>query len=53
LAPAFLFSINAKVNLKFNDFDEIASHPMAAPVLLTFEDLFKKLKLETPDTILD
>ena len=42
LAPAFLFSINAKVDLKFDDFGEIASHPMAAPVLKSFEDLFKK-----------
>ena len=44
LVPSFLFSINAKVDLKFEDedFGEIAKHPMAAPVLESFEDLFKK-----------
>jgi hypothetical protein len=41
--PAFLFSINAKVDVKFNDFDDIADHPKAGPFMVAFEALFTKI----------
>jgi len=36
-APAFIFGINADMDIEFDDFEEIADHPMAAPAMATFE----------------
>jgi len=36
-APAFLFGINANMDIAFDDFEEIAEHPMAGPAMATFE----------------
>jgi hypothetical protein len=36
-APAFIFGINADMDIEFDDFEEIAEHPMAAPAMATFE----------------
>jgi len=40
-APVFMIAVNGKVNIKFTDIDEIESHPMAAPLMATFEQLFE------------
>ena len=40
-APAMLFQLNGNVQLDFDDFEEIEEHPMAAPILATFEQLFE------------
>jgi len=37
IAPAFIFGINANMNIEFDDFEEVAEHPMAAPAMATFE----------------
>ena len=42
IIPAFLFSLNGHLRLDFDDFDEIQEHPIAAPVLTTFAQLFEK-----------
>lgn len=49
IAPAFIFGINANMNIEFDDFEEVAEHPMAAPAMATFEQLFEGLFEETPD----
>jgi hypothetical protein len=36
-APVFIFGINGNIGIKFDDFEEIAEHPMAAPAMATFE----------------
>ena len=38
-APVFMIALNGKVNIKFNDFEEIENHPMAGPMMATFEQL--------------
>jgi len=35
-APAFIFGISGNVGIEFDDFEEIAEHPMAAPAMATF-----------------
>jgi hypothetical protein len=42
-SPALMLSINANVDLEFEDFDEILNHPMAQPMLVTFEQIFEQL----------
>jgi hypothetical protein len=51
-APAFIFGINANMNIEFDDFEEIAEHPMAAPAMATFEQLFEGMMEEAPDAFL-
>ena len=41
VAPAFIFGINANIDIEFDDFEEIAEHPMAAPAMATFVQLFE------------
>jgi len=52
-APAFIFGINANVNIDFDDFEEVAEHPMAAPAMATFEQLFEGLMEEGPDSFIN
>ena len=52
-APAFIFGINGNIGIKFDDFEEIAEHPMAAPAMATFEQLFEGLMEEAPDSFLN
>jgi hypothetical protein len=40
-APVFMLGLNANVNLTFDDFDSIKSHPMAGPGMVSFSDLFE------------
>jgi len=40
-APVFMLALQGKVNINFTDFEEIESHPMAAPLMATFEQLFE------------
>jgi hypothetical protein len=40
-APVFMMGLNANVNLTFDDFDAIKSHPMAGPAMVSFSDLFE------------
>jgi hypothetical protein len=42
-SPALMLSINANVDLEFEDFDEILNHPMAQPMLVAFEQIFEQL----------
>jgi len=49
-APAFIFGINGNMDIEFDDFEEIAEHPMAAPAMATFEQLFEGLLEDTPDS---
>ena len=51
-APAFLFGINANMDIDFDDFEEIADHPMAAPAMATFEQLFEGLMEDAPESFL-
>jgi hypothetical protein len=37
IVPAFVFGITGKLNIEFDDFEDIAEHPMAAPAMATFE----------------
>ena len=41
IVPAFVFGITGKVDIEFDDFEEISEHPMAAPAMATFSELFK------------
>ena len=36
-APIFVFGIIGNVKIEFDDFEEIAENPMAAPILVTFQ----------------
>ena len=40
-SPLLLFTLNGNVDLDFDDFEDIEEHPMAAPALATFGDLFE------------
>jgi len=53
IAPAFLFGITGNVAVEFEDFEEIAEHPMAAPAMATFEQLFEGLLEDAPDSFLE
>ena len=53
IAPAFIFGINANMNIEFDDFEEVAEHPMAAPAMATFEQLFEGLLEDSPDSFLN
>lgn len=48
IAPGFMLALNGKVNIKFNDFEEVEQHPMAAPLMATFEQLFEGMTGKTP-----
>jgi len=52
-APAFIFGINANMDIDFDDFEEIAEHPMAAPAMATFEQLFEGIMEEAPSEYLN
>lgn len=52
-APAFIFGINANMKVDFDDFEEVAEHPMAAPAMATFEQLFEGLLEEGPDSFIN
>ena len=52
-APAFLFGINANMDIAFDDFEEIAEHPMAGPAMATFEQLFEGLMEDAPEAFLN
>jgi len=53
VAPAFIFGINANMDIEFDDFEEIAEHPMAAPAMATFEQLFEGLLEDAPAEFLE
>ena len=52
-APVFMIAVNGKVNVKFNDFEEIESHPMAGPLMATFEQLFEGMLQRSPHEFMD
>ena len=52
-APAFIFGINGSIGIDFDDFEDIAEHPMAAPAMATFEQLFEGLMEDAPDSFLN
>jgi len=35
--PLTMLTLNANLNVKFEDFEEIEQHPMAGPALATFD----------------
>lgn len=47
-APIAMLQLNAKIDIQFDDFSEIEDHPMAAPAMATFEQLFEGLAEATP-----
>ena len=47
-APALMFSLTGNVRLDFDDFEEIEEHPMAAPILATFSQLFEGVMEVSP-----
>jgi hypothetical protein len=53
VAPAFIFGINANMNFEFDDFEEIAEHPMAAPAMATYEQLFEGMLEEAPESFMN
>jgi hypothetical protein len=40
-APLTMLQLNANLNIQFDDFEEIENHPMAAPFLASFDQLFE------------
>ena len=40
-APAMMLSLNANVDINFEDFDDIKNHPMAGPAMMSFSELFE------------
>ena len=52
VAPAFIFGIDANMNIEFDDFEEIAEHPMATPAMATFEQLFEGMLEDTPESFM-
>jgi hypothetical protein len=49
---AFIFGINGNMSIEFDDFEEIAEHPMAAPAMATFEQLFEGMLEDSPESFL-
>ena len=43
MGPVFMLGLSGNVNFKFDDFDEVKDHPMAAPALVSFSDLFESM----------
>ena len=41
MAPATMLSFDGKVHLELDDFDELANHPMAQPLMMSFAQLFE------------
>jgi len=41
IAPATMLTLNGKLDFDFEDMEEIENHPMAAPLMMTFEQLFE------------
>ena len=50
-APTLLFSLTGNVDLTFDDYEEIEEHPMAAPMLATFEQLFEGMMEQSPSDL--
>ena len=53
LAPIATLALSGKMDLQFEDFDEVEEHPMAGPFLATFDQLFKKFTREELSTLND
>ena len=53
IAPVFIFGITGKLNIEFDDFEEISEHPMAAPGMATFEQLFEGILEDAPDSFMN
>ncbi len=51
-AASLFFGINANLKIVFDDFEEIAEHPMAAPAMATFDQLFEGMLEDAPDSFL-
>ena len=41
VSPAFMVGVSGSLDVTYDDFDEIKEHPMAAPALVSFADLFE------------
>ena len=50
-APLLLFQLTGNMQLEFDDFEEIEEHPMAAPVLATFAQLFEGVLEQSPSDV--
>ena len=53
VAPLFLVQLNGNMALEFDDFDDIAEQPMAAPAMATFEQLFEGFMEGDPSSFLE
>ena len=40
-SPAFMVGVSGSLDVDFDDWDEIKDHPMAAPAMVNFADLFE------------
>lgn len=47
-APIAMMQFTGSVNIEFDSFEEIEEHPMAAPAMATFEQLFEGFAESTP-----
>jgi hypothetical protein len=53
LSPATMLTVNGKLDLDFEDIEEIEAHPMAGPLMATFNQLFEGAIGAEPSQILE
>ena len=49
LLLSFLLKINGKVQVNFDDFDDVKDHPLMEPFMHSFQDVFEQHVGDTPD----
>lgn len=52
-APVFMLGLSANVDIEFDDFESVQSHPMAGPALVSFSDLVEGMLGDSKDALLN
>ena len=49
---SFILKINGRVDIKFDDFEDVKDHPYIEPFMHTFQDVFEKVVGDSPENAL-
>ena len=52
LSPALLLSLNGSIEINFDDFNDISDHPVFAPAMANFNELYEGMMESHPDEVM-
>ena len=53
ISPALLLQIGGSVNVQFDDYNEIKDHPVFAPLMANFNELFEGMLENNPEELIE